>query len=331
MRSTILLLAACSGSPMAMPSSDTLATDLKHAGAVAIDQTSIYWVEGGTDANNNLDGAIMKARLDGSEVVTLVYPVDDPGSIALDATHVYWSTYGTNKPAYLMKAALDGTGVTTIVTLPTSTPTSIAVDASSIYWTDVFAGTVSKALLDGSGITRLASDQLSPEDIAVAPSGIYWLNGGVNATPGSIMKLTGTSLTTLAGGQREPGGLVLDATYAYWGTSDSDSTGSIKRVALDGAGLTTIATGPYVEPWSVAVTGDAVYWVNQGADDIVSGMTVGDGGIMRANLDGTAVTALAARQPNPRSIAVSATDVYWTTGGTNEGAYQDGTLERAPR
>jgi sugar lactone lactonase YvrE len=285
----------------------------------------------GSDANNLADGAVMKARLDGSEVVTLVSAVDGPQAVAVHGSHVFWATSGTNKPVYLMMANLDGAEVTTIASLPGAHPSAIAVDDNAIYWTDWVLGTVTRVNLDGTHNTVLASSQSFPGAIAVDATSVYWVDEGMNAAPGSIMKcsLSGTNVSTLAAGQANPGRLAIDATSVYWAVSPSQSTGKVMRVALDGTGVTVLASGSYANPWSIAVNSAAVFWLDQGSDEVSGGMTVADGAVMRVGLDGTAASVVASQQPNPRGIAVDATDVFWASEGTNEGSYADGTMRRA--
>jgi hypothetical protein len=307
------------------------ASGLKRPWNVAIDTTSVYWVALGSDAANLADGAVMKARLDGSEVVTLVSAVDGPQALAVHGSQIYWATSGTNKPAYLMTATLDGAAVTPIVALPGAHLGAIAVDANSIYWTDWAAGTVSKVKLDGTGLTVLASNQNFPQAIAVDATSVYWVDEGVNATPGSIMKcsLSGANVSTLVANQASPSGLAIDATRVYWVMAPSQSTGNVMAAGLDGSSVTVLSSGSYVNPWSIAVSGTAVFWLDQGNDEIVGGTTDGDGAVMRVGLDGTGASAIASQQPNPRGLAVDATAVFWATEGTNQGAYIDGTMRRA--
>jgi hypothetical protein len=67
-----------------------------------------------------------------------------------------------------MKANLDGTGVTTVVT-GQSAPAGVAVDGSHIYWASAFGGTINKANLDGTGVTTLVTGQNEPIGVAVGP------------------------------------------------------------------------------------------------------------------------------------------------------------------
>jgi hypothetical protein len=45
-----------------------------------------------------------------------------------------------------------------------------------VYWST--AKSVGKALLDGGGLTTIASDQASPSGIAIDDGNVYWANNG---------------------------------------------------------------------------------------------------------------------------------------------------------
>ncbi len=68
-----------------------------------------------------------------------------------------------DKPAKIEKAAMDGTGRTTVISHSIRFPRSITVDnpvgiGGRIYWTDSFHGTVDTATLDGGGRRNLMGE-----------------------------------------------------------------------------------------------------------------------------------------------------------------------------
>jgi len=71
---------------------------------------------------------------------------DGPTGVAIDSTSAYWVVLGFDGWMYdgsVMKAALDGSSVTTLAT-GQGIPQSIAVDATSVYWTNTAPGAVMK-------------------------------------------------------------------------------------------------------------------------------------------------------------------------------------------
>jgi hypothetical protein len=74
--------------------------------------------------------------------------------------------------------------------------------------------------------------------------------------------IAGGSTTTLAAGQRNPGGITVDATSVYWVNRDD---GTVMKVPTAGGGLTTLASGQ-VDPSAIAVDGTSGYWTNPYGD-----------------------------------------------------------------
>ena len=111
---------------MAIPISggtvQTLASQQGHAGAIAVDATSVYWF--------NTGGGLFSVPKTGGTVQTLdpVLPGSTLLDVAVDGTNVY-ATNGQQ----LTRTPVTG-GTSTV--LWNSTPTSVAVDATNYYWTD---------------------------------------------------------------------------------------------------------------------------------------------------------------------------------------------------
>src|SRR5258705_2367472 len=87
---------------------------------------------------------------------------------------------------------------------------------------------------------------------------------------------------------------------------------------LDGAGVTTLATGVGAD--GVAVDGSHLYWADQN-----------DGTIKEANLDGTGVTTLVTGQTYPAGVAVDGSHLYWTNAfGANQDIHNRNVMEANP-
>jgi hypothetical protein len=211
----------------------TLASGQNNPWAIAVDSTSVYWT-------NSIDnGSVMKVPLDGGTITTLASGQSDPKGITVDGASIYWTnTSGeSDGNGTVLKVPLDGGTVTTLASV---TPNElyggvlggrIAVDGTSAYWTGGTDGqSVMKVPLAGGTPTTLASGQSYPFGVAVDVMNVYWTDQGpVAAFPGvpsasppanvgTVMKVSlgGGTITTLACGQSNPAGIVVDATSVYW-------------------------------------------------------------------------------------------------------------------
>jgi hypothetical protein len=162
--------------------------------------------------------------------------------------------------------------------------------------------------LDGRCLEVLASNQITPNGIALDSQYVYWTNEGADSMSGTVMRtlktgvMDGGTPTILAGGQNYPIAIVVDAENVYW----TDGNGqTVMRRALDGGVPTTLAS---VQDLPMALvedpSGQNLYWVN-GGGSIASCATNSDGG--KATLLGSGFSFV--------GVAVSATNIFWTEYG----------------
>lgn len=154
---------------------------------------------------------------------------------------------------------------------------------------------------DGRCLVTMASSLVSPEDIAVDGTRVYWTTEGASATSGTVSSLPkngavdGGGATTLAGGLNFPFAIAVNGANVYW----TDANGrDVMSVPLAGGTATTLATGQD-DPDAIALDGTNVYWSDYG------------GSILQTPLGGGPVTTLSSGQIAPWSIAAAGGSVYW--------------------
>jgi hypothetical protein len=176
----------------------------------------------------------------------------------------------------------------------------VAVDGESVYWVTGapgpdFPGAVMKAPLEGGPVTTLAAGIGFPWPchIALDRTNVYW--GGADADGIRKVPLRGGAMTIVVGGSSAAGGLAVDATSAYF-TSDY---GDVSKVPLAGGPIQPLAMPGGTD---LAIDARHVYWTTR------TGGQTSD--LMRATLDGSAVTKLASSLMLADVLAIDARDVY---------------------
>jgi hypothetical protein len=258
---------------------------------IAIDSTSVYWVQVTSTSSAPLVSSIMKVARTGGPATTLAsYRGESFLShcLAVDATNVYWSEpwaagappSAPNPPGAIMKVPIAG-GPSTLVA-SSHFPSSIAVDSANVYWmtgnNGDGSGVLMKASLAGGGPTVTLATAIAPTNIAVDATSVYWLTrwGAPSGTP-LLMKVSVDGGTpSIAASLAYPGlvsysDLVIDSTSAYfWAQVDGVATLRMFRVPLSGGstGLTTSSAsivGDALDPFASAAGNlygvSCDYWV----------------------------------------------------------------------
>jgi sugar lactone lactonase YvrE len=135
---------------------------------LAIDASSVYWV-------NHGNGAVAKAPLAGGAVSPLATgSAGGPERVAVDAVRVYWT-----EPAagVVLSVAKIGGAVTTIASSQDE-PFGVAVDGTSVFWTDRGGGRVLSAPAASGESQVLCAGLDHPAAIAVDDAAVYFTAAG---------------------------------------------------------------------------------------------------------------------------------------------------------
>lgn len=210
----------------------------------------------------------------------------------------------------------DGTERTTVLS-GLADPWGVAVDevGGKLYWTEYGTGSIRRADLDGSAIETLHVDAATPPmdlELDLLHGKMYW-SSYVAAQVVRRANLDGSNPEDVATGLSAPTGLGVDPVggKVYWAEEFGNR---VARADLDGANQETLWSG--FAPTDVAIDaahGDLYWTAGYG----------GSGSIVRARLDGSSPSVLAAAQAYPLYLTVDPAEgrVYW-------GDWDSDTIER---
>ena len=198
--------------------------------ALEVNNNRIYWSE------ESSPGRISRANLDGTNPTALITANADvkyPKFIALDLVNnkiFYRSNTPANTDYMVRRANLDGTGIeANYITGQLNTGIEgIAVDptGSRIYWAGENSDDISRANLDGTGVTQLIAGLDHPRGIALDlfNNKIYWCDAGTNKIQRANIS-DGSAVEDIVTGLNSPVGITI-ATIS----SESGEEGNIRYV-----------------------------------------------------------------------------------------------------
>ena len=238
-------------------------------------------------------------RTTAGSVKNIVPNVQNATSIAVDiAGHkVYWIEKTGERNGRIQRANFNGSNVELVKNL-TSVPRDLAVDSAGrkLYLTNSW-GKIQRLNLNGSGFQPdFIIDLTAPQHLALDVAGgkVYWTE------PDSIWRanLNGKNKEKLIADLGEMGSIAVAGGKVYWTEKNKpdENRGTIRRAALDGSNVQTLATLLSVP---IGITVDTVsrhlYLTNS------------NGRIQRANLAGKNIQNLVTELGMPAEIALGNT------------------------
>ena len=223
----------------------------------------------------------------------------------------------------------------------------LAVGGGEVYWVNYSGGSVAKCTADNCGatVTVLATGRVTPEDIAIDGTNVYWSERG-GAAYCARAGCGGSATTLVSGITAADGGVASnDGVAVGGGLVFFPINGSLLGCAIGGCGnspttvtsasaddLTTDSTNLYGTSGSTVFKCPLAGCSNVTRTSLVTGLSGGEG----IAVDGTNVyfaytgavgscpltgcstpTVLAANQTDPNDITSDGVNVYWTDATDN--------------
>jgi len=179
--------------------------------SVAADSANVYFTSGDAVGAVPFDAGGVAHSL-------VQMPPDLANNIAIDSTSIYWTSGPGTVGGSLLKTALDGGPVTTLVS-GACVPSYVTIHGSAAYY--LACDKVLSVPLSGGTPTSLASTaNASAQGIAADDTNVYWSEqpNGTGGQCAVIMKapIGGGASTTLLVTQLYPNALATDGTNLYW-------------------------------------------------------------------------------------------------------------------
>jgi hypothetical protein len=165
---------------------------------VAADQTYIYWGNAGTTGT---DGAVWRAKLDGTQQVRIANGLGPVYAVAIDSTAQATTVYFGCASGIVGKVAANSSGTATPTTIkPNVYVLSMVADAKGAYWLDRSTFEVGHVAAGSSTPETFVSQQTintldikvggNPQSIKMDATHVYWTDFGSSFGQGAILSVT---------------------------------------------------------------------------------------------------------------------------------------------
>ena len=245
------------------PNLTVLAENQLRPTAIAIDATTVYWVNfGGSDSPTTAH--VFALPKSGGAPAEIAATPGIPNHLFVDDTHVYWDV-GTTYPTVPEQAILYGMPkaggpVANLFAAPTADPFyALKMDEARFYWQNEDGGIGSLPKSGGTPSLAVVGEPSGyAYEIAVDEDDLYWRTGGdlrLMSTP----KIGGAS--KLLSGLTGVHGFVADAVQLFVAPSEASHRGDIATLSKGGGALVKII---YEESGSYRLEshGACLYWIS---------------------------------------------------------------------
>lgn len=226
---------------------------------------------------------------------------------AAAADQLYWTQTGpggfmTNGPAYVIQAALDGSGAAALVqgSAAIKGPNGLESGAGALYWPDQQLGAVYRAEF-GGGSAAVPNTSDNVYDVSISGGRVFWVNGSGGQLKSA--NLDGSDAQVVMTGLNFPVAVQATDSFLYW---TEYFTGQLRRANLDGSGaVSLISSGLDLSPFDFEVTDTSIWYFGRNSGNL--------GGIWRADLNGGNRVEVITDYALKKGIEVTDSAVWWTS------------------
>lgn len=212
--------------------------------ALAVSPTHLYWT-------NLAGGSVSGVALNGGLPVTIT-SVSSPNGIALNGTTLFVTSDANRIGSVPSSGGSFGAIITGI------SAAGIATDGTHLFWGAQSAGTIHRALLNGSSPSTIQTGENWPNQLASDATHLYWINSGNIPGTGALRRRSHSTgaVESLWTGVNGGYGVAVSSTHVYW-THYADGTVS-RMPKTGGAAEVMVSNEPEVQ--GVAVDAISLYW-----------------------------------------------------------------------
>ncbi len=293
---------------------------------IAVDSSNVYVTEQDWKSEENLPTKVISIPLQGGSPKVLASKQHAGQSVVATKNGLFWIVAGSGDKTFqgsVVKLALAGGRWIPVAKAFVASVAALVADDEYLYFGDMVSddGVLFKMPISGGKREQIAKTGVQDlSAIAVNKTNAYWVS--INA----IMKapLSGgppVELVKTYGSKGNIWGMASDGTYLYWtdrnnpAGSEAPTGAAVRRVAITGGPVESVATGLPGRPWGIAVDSTHVYWVIN-AERASS--------LMQISKAGGPASVLVAGQNSPAHLTLDSNYVYWCNSG-------DGKVARVPK